>query len=358
MNTVDTAKSQKKRQHTFATALVLLALFSSPAAMAYDPSNPLGLSAGLNLLAFDNFSVPSSDVEGRVAIGGNANISGYSINTKNGYNALYSGTGLTVGGNLNFISGNILGDTIVGGNLLSSSTGSFGGNLKVIGDLNAGNQWLVANSITYGGKATGLSNYQEGTAIKAAPGSMVLGMDFAAERARTTDLSQTFDELANTGSVLNSWGTLSLNANGASLAVFDLSSADLAGNLNLEGLTTNTTVVINVHGQSVDFGAHSYGNFASGRVLFNLPEAKQITFGAYLNASFLAPLASFSTSGGTINGQVIVANWSGAAQINDVAFRGNIAAVPEPETYALMLAGLVAVFFAAKRRSKSQAETA
>jgi hypothetical protein len=41
-----------------------------------------------------------------------------------------------------------------------------------------------------------------------------------------------------------------------------------------------------------------------------------------------------------------------------VAFRGNIAAVPEPETYALMLAGLVAVFFAAKRRSKSQAETA
>ena len=357
MNTFDTAKSQKKRQHTFVTALVLLALFS-PAAMAYDPSNPLGLSAGLNLLAFDNFSVPSSDVEGRVAIGGDANISGYSINTKNGKDALYSGTGLTVGGNLNFISGNILGNTIVGGNLLSSSAGSFGGNLKVMGNLNAGNQWLSASSITYGGKATGLSTFQESTALKAAPGSMVLGMNFAAERARTTDLSQTFDELATTGSVLNSWGTLSLNANGASLAVFDLSSADLAGNLNLEGLTVNTTVVINVHGQSVDFGAHSYGNFASGRVLFNLPEAKQITFGAYLNASFLAPLASFSTSGGTINGQVIVANWSGAAQINDVAFRGNITAVPEPETYALILAGLVAVFFAAKRQSKSQAKNA
>jgi choice-of-anchor A domain-containing protein len=357
MNTFDTAKSQKKSQHTFVTALVLLALFS-PAAMAYDPSNPLGLSAGLNLLAFDNFSVPSSDVEGRVAIGGDANISGYSINTKNGKDALYSGTGLTVGGNLNFISGNILGNTIVGGNLLTSGAASFGGNVQVIGDLNAGNQWLTASSITYGGKATGLTTYQDPTPLKVVPNSIQLGIDFAAERTRTTGLSQTFDALANTGSVLNSWGTLSLNANGASLAVFDLSSADVARDLSLEGLTANTTVLINVHGQTIDFGAHGYTNFTSGRVLFNLPEATQVTFGSGVNASFLAPLASFSASGGVIYGQIIVANWSGAAQVNDVAFIGNIAAVPEPETYALMLAGLVAVYLAAKRQNKCQAKNA
>jgi choice-of-anchor A domain-containing protein len=358
MNTSNTASVLKKCQHTLFGAMALLTLFATPSAMAYDPANPLGLSAGLNLLAFDNFSVPSSDVEGRVAIGGNANISGYSINTKNGYNALYSGTGLTVAGNLNFTSGNILGNTIVGGNLLSSSAGSFSGNLQVMGDIEAGNQWLNAKSIAYGGKATGLSTYQESTALKAPAGSIQLGIDFASERARTTDLSQTFDALANTGSVRNSWGTLTLNANAADLAVFDISSAELAGNLSLEGLTANTTVLINVHGQSVDFGAHSYGNFASSRVLFNLPEAKQVTFGAYVNASFLAPLANFTTSGGTINGQVIVANWSGPTQINDMVFRGSIAAVPEPETYAMMLAGLVAVSFAAKLRRKSQVKIA
>ena len=354
MNTFNTASFKRQSQHTVAGTLMLLALFASPVAMAYDPSNPLGLSSGLNLLAFDNFSAPSSDVEGRVAIGGNATFANYSINTKGGFSALYSGTGLTVGGNLTYGSGYIAADTIVGGNLSTGAGASFGGNVQVAGNLNANNNWLGATSITYGGSASGLNPYQDPTPVKVAPSSIQLGLDFASERARTTGLSQTFDALANTGSFVNSWGSLSLNANGNSLAVFDLNSADVTGNLSLEGLAANTTVLINIHGQSVDFGAHDYANFASGRVLFNLPEATQITFSGGVYASFLAPLASFSASGGVINGQVIVSNWSGAVQVNDVAFGGNIAAVPEPETYAMMLAGLAAISIAAKRRRKSQ----
>lgn len=353
MFTVNTTSASTKNHHTLAVVVMLLALFASPAAVAYDPANPLGLASGLNLLAFDNFSVPSSDVEGRVAIGGHANITSYSINTK-GIGALYSGTGLTVGGNLTFSNGSTWGNTVVGGNLSIGSGASFGGQVQVGGDFNANHNWLSADSLVYGGNVSNLTTYQTPAPVKVDTSSSQLGLDFAAERARTTGLSQTFDALANTGNIANTWGTLTLNANGANLAVFDLSSADVAHNLSLEGLAANTTVLINVHGQTVDFGAHGYDNFASGRVLFNLPEATHITFGAGVNASFLAPLASFSATSGVINGQVIVANWTGSAQVNDVAFSGSIAAVPEPETYAMMLAGLAAVALAAKRRRKHQ----
>ncbi|BCO27760.1 hypothetical protein MIZ03_2649 [Rhodoferax lithotrophicus] len=335
-------------------ALLLLSLCASPLALAYDPANPLGLSNGLNLLSFGSFTAPSSDVEGRVAIGGDASFSGYSINTK-GFGALYSGTGLVVGGNLSFSSGAIYGNTIVGGNLSIGSGSSFE-NLIVGGNLSANNNWISATSITYAGTTSGLNPYQNPAAVQVTPGSIQTGIDFAAERARTTNLTQTFDALSNTGRAVNDWGTLALNANGASLAVFDLNSSDINGNMRLDNLAANTTVVINVHGQSVNFGAHGYDNFANGRVLFNLPEATQITFSGGINASFLAPLASFNSSHGVINGQVIVANWSGPTQVNDVAFNGSIAAVPEPETYAMMLAGLAAVGWAAKRR-RSQKHT-
>ena len=351
MNTLNLVKARNK--HLICGGVALLALLTSPVAMAYDPANPLGLSPELNLLTFGDFSAPSSDVEGRVAIGGNANITSYSINTK-GFGALYDGTGLMVGGNLNFNSGAILGNTVVGGNLSIGSGASFGGNVQVGGDFNANNNWLAANSLTYGGRASNLTAYQNPAPVQASPSSLQLGLDFAAERSRITGLSQTFDSLVNTGSLTNNWGTLAFNANGSSLAVFDLNGADMARNLSLEGLAANTTVLINVHGQNVDFGTHAYDHFTSGRVLFNLPEATQITFSGAVNASFMAPLASFNASGGVINGQVIVANWYGATQVNDVAFQGSIAAVPEPETYAMMLAGLVAISFAAKRRRQNQ----
>ena len=126
--------------------------------------------------------------------------------------------------------------------------------------------------------------------------------------------------------------------------------------MSLQNLGANTSVILNVHGSVVNFSALGYQNFNPGHVLFNFVDATYITFSGGVTASILAPLANFVSSGGVINGQVVVANWtgssSGSAQVNDAPF---ISAVPEPETYAMLLAGLGLIGFTARRRKLSTA---
>ncbi len=351
---------------------VLAALMLGLTQLAQGQTNSLGLDSSLNLLSFGNFFVPSADVQGRVAVGGDARIAAYSINTTvpsvwtptTQLVPTYAGNGLTVGGNLDFANGGIWGNTVVGGNLTTGAGASFGGNVQVGGNLNANNNWLTAASnnwttpasITYGGTATGLSGGQSSTPVQST-GGVQLGINFAAEQQRLTNLSQSFDTLANSGNSYMEWSTLVLNANHADVAVFDLNGTDVINNMRLDNFGPNTTVILNVHGQSVDFKAGGYTNFnlptdlAVGHVLFNLPEATQVSFVSGVYASFLAPMAQFSTlGGGFIGGQVVVAGWNGSGQVNDNPFSGTVTAVPEPQTYALMIAGLLVIAGASRRR--------
>jgi hypothetical protein len=100
----------------------------------------------------------------------------------------------------------------------------------------------------------------------------------------------------------------------------------------------------------VTLGGHGYTNFASGRVLFNLLDATQVTLNGSFEGSILAPTANFSGIGGTLRGQVVANSWSGGVQVNDVPFNGTIPAVPEPSEYALMLAGLATIGVYSRRR--------
>lgn len=307
--------NRNHHRYFFLSMLTSLTFGLTPLAQAQ--TNSLGLEPSLNLLSFGDFIASSSDVQGHVAVAGNASITAYSINTVNGSQASYSGTGLAVGGNLTFSNGSVWGNTVVGGGLINGSGATFHGSTQF-----------------------GASSGQ-------------LGVNFAAEQLRLTGLSQSLDGLANTGAgTLLAGNTFAFDANGANLAVFDLASSDVLKNLRLDNLGANTTVILNVHGQTIDFGpSHGYDNFAGGRVLFNLPDATLVTFAGGVSASFLAPLAQFNGSWGAINGQVVVGSWNGTTQVNDAPFAGNIAAVPEPETYALMLAGLMMVVGVARRRS-------
>ena len=283
-------------------------------APAFAATNALGLDSTLNMLTFGDFSVPWSDVEGRVAVGGNASISNYSINL---ITAGAPGAALTVGGNLAFMGGTIHGDVIVGGAYTNNGSGT------------------VTGKVTSG-----------------------QGFDFATERTRLTQLSSRIDLQANTGSVKDEWGTLvfdaSANANG--INVFDVNAADVAKNLKLTGLGNSGTVIINVHGNSVDFGSHGYMFFdtARGQVLFNLVDAMQVSAG-YVEGSILAPKATFNTGSGVIWGQVVAQSWSGGTQVNNAAFKGelSVAAVPEPQSYAMLLAGLALMAAVARRRNRA-----
>jgi choice-of-anchor A domain-containing protein len=275
----------------------------------------LGLDASLNLLALGNMNVTSSDVEGRVAVGGNATISSYSINTKNGSTALHDGTGLVVGGNLSFTSGTILGGVQVGGSYTPTQSGT-----------------------VKGGVQSGV------------------GMDFDAERARLAQLSREWDAMANTGTAVNQWGTLHFNAAGQSLAVFDIQAADMAKNMQIDALAAGAQVLINVHGSTVDFGNHGYTNFAKGQVIFNLVDAVTVLLNGGINASLLAVDATVNPGWGQINGQVVVNHWNTSMQVNDAPIPGTTSArtpasntVPEPASLALAGLALGAALLARRR---------
>ena len=344
---------KRSLHHCLAVASwVCVTLVTAPVALAQ--TNPLGLSSSLTLLSFGDFFAPSADVEGRVAVGGNATIAGYTINSRWPYTqAQYGGTGLTVGGNLDISGGAVFGNTVVGGSLAVTNGTSFNGSVQVAGNLSTASTWLAATSISYGGTSN-LSPWQSPVAVKVDPSSIQTGINFAAEQQRLTSLSQSFNTLSNSGTITMQDSTLVLNANHASLAVFDLTAADVTHSMRLDNFGPDTTVILNVLGQNVNFTAGGYQNFnlasdlAVGHVLFNLPEATQVSFTSGVYASFLAPLAKFSTTAsGFIGGQVVVDSWSGTGQVNSNPF---VAAVPEPQTYAMLLAGLGLMAYTLRRR--------
>lgn len=324
--------------------LLLALLLAAP--LAHAGTTSLGLDSSLNLLALGNLAVSGSDVQGRVAVAGDATISSYSIDTRGG-SPLYAGTGLTVGGNLNFTSGSVWGDTRVGGAATTSNSGSYDGNLYVQGVLNeAAGLWLSpGNSATSWGGVKNAGQWMP--SVSTGTGSFNLGFDFNTERTQLTSLSAQLARDAATGTVTNPWGsTLYLNASGAKIAIFNLTAAQAAMNMELDGLAADATAIINIAGSSVDFGNHGYTNFAAaaGRVLFNLADATNITLNGGIDASLLAPLATVGSGYGNINGQVVVNNWYSSVQVNDSPFSGALPAlpkaVPEPGTWGLLLAGL------------------
>jgi choice-of-anchor A domain-containing protein len=326
--------------------------------LAHAGGSSLGIDPSLALLSFGDLSVSGSSISGGVAVGGNAAIKSYSIDGGSAANSL------VVGGNLAFDGGSITGRTLVGGRLTSSYGGSFAGDVSVGGtlDASAGLADSKGAQITVFGSTIGVQPWYP--TVSKGSGSFSTGLDFVALESHFDTLSGALDASADTGTATLQWGTLTFDAKGQNVAVFDIDASVAGNNMQIVGLAPTASVIINVHGSTVDFGNHGYSDFASGQVLFNLPDATAVTFNGGATASFLAPRATFSSGSGSISGQVIVDSWVGGSRITDVAFAGMlpdgaagqpavITPVPEPHAWALLLSGLLVAAVVARRRRRA-----
>ncbi|MEH1939992.1 MAG: choice-of-anchor A family protein [Nostoc sp.] len=303
-----------------APILVTLALGFSAKANAVE----LGAASDYNVFVLGDISQKYTDIEGKLAAGGNVNFVG--------------GLGSRLSGN----SGNVV---VAGQNLTLSNGQVYHGNA------------------VYGGSANVSSNvgFPQGTLSKSNP------IDFNAAGEELRSLSQYLATLTPTGkTTVQSWGGINLSGSGTAFNVFNLagSSVSKTNYFEISG-DPNSTIVVNISGKDVslqNFGFNILGTDKQ-KVLYNFYEATNITAsGISILGSILAPLANFNFNNGQVNGNVVVASLTGNGESHNYLFNGDLPNVPTnqhtptpvPEPANLSGLGLIAVVFGLFRYKRNQ----
>lgn len=303
-----------------------LAVVVSFLAAAVAHATPLNISeaGGFNLLVWGDAMLINSDTEGRVAVGGNAAFSSYSIGTHANNPSPFDPS------------------FVVGGNLTAGHGQVYNGSIYVGG--------------TYSGPGYNL-NSRAGSVTVAGMGNTV-PFDFAGAEAALTAKSVTFGAEAANGTSVLQWSTLTLTGTNADLNIFNITASELESASSLVINTTpNSHVLINVSGASVTFGNKGIsGTFDVNTTLFNFHEATNLNLmNIGIEGSILAPLADVSFYSGQMNGQLIANSFSGATwgvgEMHEHPFENQPPPVNIPDAggTALLLAGAMAGLLAVRR---------
>ncbi|WP_188542328.1 choice-of-anchor A family protein, partial [Paenibacillus segetis] len=241
-------------------------------------STYLGVAGDFNFFIFKDLNMSNSDVEGRVAVGGNASFANYSINSEK----VPGEQALIVKKDLVFSNGQInSGDAVYGGSLTVSGLGIPDGELR--------------------------------------QGNIDNVMDF--ENARL-DLIKSSSELANLlpNGIVNSSEPQPLKLKGEDPVLNVFSIDQNIGELWLD-VPEGSTTIINVSGTNRVMGTAGYFNIDPQRVLFNFYEATlvQILDGG-VKGSVLAPKAHIQTTYGQIDGTLVADSIIGSIEGHHVPF--------------------------------------
>lgn len=324
-----------------------LALLAAACTAAQAATIDLGVAGGYSGFFFGDVN-GAADVEGRLAVGGNLT-AGFDV----GYRNAYGGTApsLVVAGNASLTSAWGQAGMIYNGPSSAIDTNaSIGPAVPWLpGQVNYGD-------IVYGGTLTAAS-WQYGNATQDAG-----YIDFTAAKTQLLALSGSLSALSQNGSWSLAAGGVSLVGDGQSdVQVFNLGDTALA-NLTLSNVKAGAHVIINSTLTDVVFSGSLGGDRADStdglaafrdRLLFNLGNASSVSVNTFLNGSVLAVGAAV-TGSGHLEGTLIADSLSPSANGSklELGYEPFVptTAVPEPRSYALMLAGLMAVVALSRRR--------
>jgi len=331
---------------SFLVALACLAAREAPAALM------LGTAGEYGEFILGNSTRSDVDAQGKVAVGGNANFTNFTVASQQPLNT----TNLVVGGTLTAQSATVRGHIVTGGDATYTNP-TVNGNFSSNAILTLGSG-TVAGDVRYN---TGFN--QNGTVIGGSTTGGVttpLPIDFAAEANFLTSLS-----LAQFN-VNDPAPTFQLNqmfANGgAGTNFFNVTGAQLQSSTSgfHFDAPAGATMVINVSGTGFTIpntGFDLTGGLTVDHLLFNFYEATSLTIQSSARGTFLAPLATISTSPGSFNGNLIAASLTGGIETHifdngngpPTLFDGELRPpVPEPSFLAMMTA--VATFALGRRR--------
>jgi choice-of-anchor A domain-containing protein len=245
--------------------------------------DPFGDAAAFNVFLAGDANLSGSDVEGNVAVGGNASFQNYSIGITNAGPA----DALVVGGDLTYSTGTIYGDVwVVGADNLSANT-------------------TIANG-----------------------GSLNFGsvLDFAVVQADLLDLCS--DLAAVPAPSVTGSGAVTLTGSDPQFNAFRLSAATLDAATNLVfNVPATSSVLVIVDGDPAamtNMGFQPNG-IPAGRILYAMCDATSLTIqGAGPIGSILAPSADVTFNGGLVSGQIFANSMTGNGQTDDEAFHGCI----------------------------------
>jgi len=280
-------------------SLLALAASAAPAAAA-----TLGMAGNYNEFIIGDSNRQYTDIQGKVAVGGNLTLNGLSVADLMPTNQ----TNVVVGGNLTAQNGTIRGNTVVGGNV-NYTNPTINGNIAAGGSVtfapNSGGS--VNGTVTYGTTFTkpGWMN------PSASQGTTTVPINFSQEALYLKALSQA-QVKASDPTAIYQWSQLFFNAGSAPLNVFNVTEAmfeNATGGFNINA-AAGSTVVINVPGLDVNVlntGFTLTGGITVDRVLWNFYEATKITLQGSAVGTFLAPNAAVLSNWGGFNGNLIAA---------------------------------------------------
>ena len=362
-------------------------LFAGPAlapAAVGDPAAGLQAMRELNLIVLGDLAQKGQNVEGKTFVGGNLSGGGqYGVGNGKRQQTASDRVTLTVVGN------------VKGGSRLNLHNGTNGGAgsigapaaVVVGGDLHAGMNFNTANvqmqvggdlrntsasqgSVIEAGGSLGKPVYANGAKVAADLGDsftrpLVAGLT-AEQLKLDADLkaaSKALTALATTAgnSTRSDWGKLTLTAqdDGSGFSIFNLTDAIFgAREFDLRLANPDDTVIINISGN----GAYKWQSNALGglnwtvadNIIWNFADATSLDIGREVFGSILAPWASVTNSA-QLSGSIVAGTMKMGGQVQLGTFNGrtpfaDTTAVPEPATWAMLIAGFGLVGLALRRR--------